>query len=265
VPSLLAMDEDELIAAVAGSAAPAAERLIKRFNPAAARAGIERSGCDSLCEHSPEYPEPLADFPDPPNPLYVRGGVDRFAELTSKPSVAIVGGRHPSPHARAVARQMGRELAVAGVTVVSGLALGIDGESHRGALDGGGAPLAVLAGGPDWPYPKRHTELYRRVLERGVIVSELPPGSQPRRWSFPARNRIMVALAQLVVVVEARESSGSLITADFASERRDLAAVPGPVNGQQRTPEGRGGAGARRERCARHGVRGRGRSPRADR
>lgn len=230
VPSLLALGEHELIAAVAGPAAPAAERLIEEFDPAVAHRMLERSRCDAVCRHSPGYPERLAEIHDPPNPLYVRGGLDRLTRLSDEPTVAIVGGRHPSEYARGVARQMGRELAVTGVTVVSGLALGIDGESHRGVLDGGGAPLAVLAGGPDWPYPRRHLELYRRVLERGVIVSELPPGSQPRRWSFPARNRIMVGLARIVVVVEARESSGSLITADFASGTRELAAVPGQVN-----------------------------------
>jgi DNA processing protein len=228
--SLLALSEREMIAAVAGSAAPAAERLIERFDPAVARARIERSSCAAICCHSVEYPEKLTELHDPPSPLYVRGGIERFARLTGEPSVAIVGGRHPSQYAREVAREMGRQLAVVGVTVVSGLALGIDGESHRGTLAGGGAPVAVLAGGPDWPYPKRHLELYRRVLERGVIVSELPPGSEPRRWGFPARNRIMVGLAEVVVVVEARESSGSLITAEFAEPLRELAAVPGHVN-----------------------------------
>jgi DNA processing protein len=126
---------------------------------------------------------------------------------------------------------MGRDLAAAGITVVSGLALGIDAESHRGALEGGGAPIAVLAGGPNLPYPHQHRALYRHVLERGVVVSELPPGIRARKWGFPARNRIMVGFSKLVVVVEAREASGSLITAEFAGgANRDLAAVPGHVN-----------------------------------
>jgi DNA processing protein len=230
-PGLLSLSETELIAAVGGAARPAAQRLLEDFDPEAPRADLDRSGTAALCRHARSYPERLGYLPDPPNPLYVRGGVDRLARLAAEPCVAIVGGRRPSEYARGVARQMGRDLAAAGVTVVSGLALGIDGESHRGALAAEGAALAVLAGGPDVPYPRRHTQLYHRVLESGVIVSELPPGTEPRPWSFPARNRIMVGFAQTVVVVEAREASGSLITADFAQQAgREVAAVPGHVN-----------------------------------
>src|SRR3954471_2453195 len=125
---------------------------------------------------------------------------------------------------------MGRGLGVAGVTVISGLALGIDAASHRGALAGGGAALAVLACGPDLAYPRRHLRLYEEIVDRGVVVSELEPGTQPFQWSFPARNRIMAALAELVVVVEAREASGSLITSPFATQLgRDVAVLPGQV------------------------------------
>jgi DNA processing protein len=227
---LLALGEADMIAAVAGPARRSAHRQLETFDACAARADLERSGNEALCRHHADYPPLLAQLHDPPNPLYVRGGVARLIALAAEPCVAMVGGRRPSEYARGVARQMGRELASTGVTVVSGLALGIDADSHRGALEGGGAPLAVLAGGPDVPYPRRHLQLYRRVLERGVVVSELPPGTQPRLWSFPARNRIMVGLARVVVVVEAREASGSLITASFAEQAdRDLAAVPGHV------------------------------------
>jgi DNA processing protein len=227
---LLTLPELELIAAVAPPPRSEAERLLEQFDPAAAREGLERARCACLCRHSSGYPASLVQLEDPPNPLYVRGGLDRLADLLAEPAVAIVGGRRPSDYARGVAREMGRQLAVAGVTVVSGLALGIDAESHRGVLAGGGRALAVLACGPDVPYPHRHRELYRGVLERGVVVSELPPGTTPRPWGFPARNRIMVGLSQMVVVVEARESSGSLITADFAAEAgRQVAAVPGQV------------------------------------
>jgi DNA processing protein len=227
---LLSLSESELIAAVGGAARPAARRLLEDFHPESVRDDLDRSGTAAVCRHAPDYPERLGYLHDPPNPLYVRGGVDRLVRIAAEPCVAVVGGRRPSEYAREVARQMGRDLATAGVTVVSGLALGIDGESHRGALAGGGSPLAVLGGGPDVPYPRRHLQLYRRVLESGVIVSELPPGTEPRPWSFPARNRIMVGFAQTVVVVEAREASGSLITADFAQQAgRDVAAVPGHV------------------------------------
>jgi DNA processing protein len=125
---------------------------------------------------------------------------------------------------------MGRGLGAAGVTVISGLALGIDAASHRGALAGRGVPVAVLACGPDIAYPRRHFRLYEQIVERGVVVSELAPGTQPFQWSFPARNRIMAALAELVVVVEAREASGSLITSSFAADLgREVLAVPGQV------------------------------------
>ena len=230
-PSLLTLAEREMIAAVGGSARGAARRMLEGFDPDAARAQLERADCDAVCRHSPHYPTLLAQLHDPPNPLYVRGGVERMAALAPEPCVAMVGGRRPSEYARGVAQRMGRGLASAGVTVVSGLALGIDAESHLGALEGGGAVIAVLAGGPDQPYPRRHAELYRRVLERGVVVSEVPPGTGARKWGFPARNRIMVGFSILVVVVEAREASGSLITATFAAETdRELAAVPGQVD-----------------------------------
>jgi DNA processing protein len=116
------------------------------------------------------------------------------------------------------------------VPVVSGLALGIDATAHRGCLDGNGLPVAVLAGGADVVYPRRHGRLHRQVSETGIVLSEFPPGTPPYRWSFPARNRIMAGLARMTVVVEAADPSGSLITTDFARDLgRSVAAVPGPV------------------------------------
>ena len=113
---------------------------------------------------------------------------------------------------------------------MSGLALGIDGTAHRGCLDAGGVPVAVVACGPDVVYPRRHRGLHQRVCELGLVLSELPPGTEPYRWSFPARNRIMAGLARLTLVVEAADPSGSLITADFAKDLgRCVAAVPGRV------------------------------------
>jgi DNA processing protein len=129
-----------------------------------------------------------------------------------------------------VTRELGRGLGAAGVTVVSGLALGIDAQAHRGCLEGGGAPVAVLACGPDVPYPRTNRRLYEQVCERGLVIAELPPGQRPFRWSFPARNRIMAGLARVTVVVEAAERSGSLITSDFAIQLgRPVGAVPGQV------------------------------------
>jgi DNA processing protein len=228
---LLALGNKELIEAVAGDERPSIERAMARFRPAAARAKLAAADSDAVCRHADEYPARLLQLGDPPNPLYVRGGVDRLQRLAAEPGVAVVGGRRPSPYALEVAEEMGRGLGVAGVTVISGLALGIDAASHRGALAGGGAALAVLACGPDLAYPRRHLRLYEQILDRGgVVISELEPGTQPFQWSFQARNRIMAALAEIVVVVEARESSGSLITSNFAADLgREVVAVPGQV------------------------------------
>jgi DNA processing protein len=228
--ALLSLSDGALIEAAAGERRPAVDAAYRRFRPAAARELLERSDCEAVCRHRDRYPEQLRNLTDPPNPLYVRGGVERLWRLAAEPGVAIVGARQASEYAREVAREMGRGLAVAGVTVISGLALGVDAASHRGAVAGGATAIAVLACGPDYVYPRRHARLYEQILERGVVVSELPPGTPPYQWSFPARNRIMAALSKLVVVVEARESSGSLITVEFAGDLgREVVAVPGQV------------------------------------
>jgi DNA processing protein len=144
--------------------------------------------------------------------------------------VAIVGARACSTYGAQVARMLGRELAASGLVVVSGLARGVDGEAHRGALDAGGVTVAVLGCGIDRDYPAAHTELARRICERGLVVSEYEPGVEPAPWRFPARNRIIAGLTAATVIVEARERSGALITADFALEDgREVFAVPGEI------------------------------------
>ena len=174
-----------------------------------------------------EYSSLLAAIHDPPPALFVRGeGSD---ELLSQRAVAVVGARACSSYGRSVARSLGRELAAAGLVVVSGMARGIDGEVHRGALEAG-VTVAVLGCGVDRDYPAAHAELARRICERGLIVSEYEPGVEPAPWRFPARNRIIAGLAEATVVIEARERSGALITADFALEEgRDVLAVPGEI------------------------------------
>ena len=155
--------------------------------------------------------------------LHVVGELERFLALLSEPAVAIVGARRPSPYGVTVARSLGRGLGAAGVTVVSGMARGIDSAAHRGALDAVIAPtpgrrppgpqpeaptIAVLAGAAEIPYPASARNLHGRIGAAGAIVSELPPGTTARRWMFPARNRIIAALSAMTVVVEARERSG---------------------------------------------------------
>jgi DNA processing protein len=175
-----------------------------------------------------ELPGLLAAIHDPPRVLYLRG--EGEPSLLDAPTVAVVGARACSSYGRSVARALARELAGAGVVVISGMARGIDGEAHRGALDTGGTTVAVLGCGVDRDYPAAHAELARRICERGLVVSEYEPGIEPAPWRFPARNRIIAGLSRATVVVEARERSGALITADFALEEgREVLAVPGEI------------------------------------
>ncbi len=175
-----------------------------------------------------DYPPLLRAIPDPPPVLWLRG--DASAELLALPSVAVVGARACSSYGRSVARTLGRELADAGLVVVSGMARGIDGEAHRGALEAGGVTVAVLGCGIDRDYPAAHRELATRIVERGLLISEYEPGIEPAPWRFPARNRIIAGLCAATVVVEARERSGALITADFALEDgREVMVVPGEI------------------------------------
>jgi DNA processing protein len=201
----------------------------RRAAPRDLDAAIERlcdAGARAIPLLSPVYPPRLARLPDPAPLLLVRGDVDALAA----PSVAIVGSRAATAYGLYVAQELAGGLARAGVVVVSGLALGIDGAAHRGALEAGGRTVAVLACGPDRVYPARHRDLARRIEGQGAIVSELPPGTQPLRAFFPLRNRLISGMASAVVVVEARERSGSLITAGHAANQGvDVFAVPGPI------------------------------------
>jgi DNA processing protein len=175
-----------------------------------------------------DLPPRLRAIHDPPKRLYLRG--EAPPELLAEPSVAIVGARACSPYGRQVARMLGRELAAAGVVVVSGLARGVDGEAHRGALDAGGHTVAVLGCGIDRDYPAAHASLAAAIAERSLLVSEYEPGVEPAPWRFPARNRIVAGLAAATIVVEARDRSGALITADFSLEEgREVFAVPGEI------------------------------------
>jgi DNA processing protein len=173
-------------------------------------------------------PPRLRAIHDPPARLFLRGNGP--PELLASPSVAIVGARACSPYGAQVARMLGRELAAAGVVVVSGLARGVDAEAHRGALDAGGHTVAVLGCGIDRDYPAAHATLAAAIAERSVLVSEYEPAVEPAPWRFPARNRIIAGLCAATVVVEARQRSGALITADFAlDEGREVFAVPGEI------------------------------------
>jgi len=175
------------------------------------------------------YPSLLARIPDPPSSLWLRG--DAPLALLADVAVAVVGARSCSGYGRSVARSLAGGVAEAGAVVVSGLARGIDGEAHRGALAVAGRTVAVLGCGIDRDYPAAHAELAHAIVAAGgLVVSEYEAGVEPAPWRFPARNRIIAGLAAATVVVEARERSGALITADFALEDgREVLAVPGEI------------------------------------
>jgi DNA processing protein len=179
-----------------------------------------------LMPQDDRYPPALRTIADPPETLYVRGTLleeDRKA-------VAVVGARQASAYGLSVAEWLGKELARCGVTVVSGMARGIDGAAHRGALTAGGRTIAVLGCGPDVVYPPEHADLMARIVDSGAVISEFPPGTAPLPEFFPQRNRIISGLSLGVVVVEGRERSGALITADCALEQgRDVFAIPGSI------------------------------------
>jgi len=176
-----------------------------------------------------DLPPLLRAIHDPPPGLFVRGDGD--LGLLESVAVAVVGARACSGYGASVARSVARELAAAGLLVVSGLARGIDAEAHRGALDADAPTVAVLGCGIDRDYPAAHAELARRIAATGLIVSEYAPGVEPAPWRFPARNRIVAGLSAATIVVEARERSGALITADLALEEgREVFTVPGEIS-----------------------------------
>ncbi|QFY45184.1 DNA-protecting protein DprA [Candidatus Methylospira mobilis] len=185
-------------------------------------------GQDCLLLHHPDYPERLKEIPDPPPVLFAQGSVDKL----SSPQLAIVGSRNPSPAGAKVAHKFAHALVELGLTITSGLALGIDAASHRGALDGGGATVAVTGTGLDQVYPAQHRRLAADIIEQGgVLASELPLGAQPLARNFPRRNRIISGLSAGTLVVEAALRSGSLITARMALEQgREVFAMPGSLH-----------------------------------
>ena len=235
IREVLALSDERLVAALC-TPGQALALAAAAPSPRTLRDQAAGAGLDAACRHDPQYPTRLADLPDAPAVLFVAGSLDRLSQLAGRDlddgprAVAIVGTRRASADALQIARGLGRGLASAGVCVVSGMALGVDAAAHEGALEGGGATVAVLACGPDVPYPRSKTALHRRIATAGCVVSEMPPGCPPVRWGFPARNRIIAALGAMTIVVEAAERSGSLITAEVAADLgREVAAVPGAV------------------------------------
>jgi DNA processing protein len=187
---------------------------------------IYQYDADIIALKDKAYPQALKYIHDPPIVLYSRGKLEQDAVC-----VAIVGSRRASTYGLDMARRISRELAMSAVTVVSGMARGIDSKAHYGALEGKGKTIAVLGCGVDIAYPPENRDLMNKIIESGAVISEYLPGTQPLPFHFPARNRIISGLSQGVVIVEAGEKSGSLITTDFALEQgRDVFAIPGNIN-----------------------------------
>lgn len=228
-PELLRLSNEDLIEVAAPKVT---EQMLARVEALSEERLLEElllAQCWACCRHGGLYPDSLRDAPDAPWALIGRGDPRLLDGLEPFGTVTIVGARRATSYGREIAYELGRELARAGMVVVSGLAFGIDACAHRGAVEAG-RTIAVLGCGPDVAYPASHRSLWRRICECGLVISEFPPGATPWRWTFPARNRIMAALAGMTVVVEAATRSGSLITTDLAADLgRDLGAVPGPV------------------------------------
>ncbi len=209
--------EAAALARSSGEAARAADRVLDRCD----REGI---GVHALGDDG--YPARLLRLPDPPPVLFSRGA----ARIDPPRAVAVIGSRRATPVGRRLAERLARDLSEAGVVVVSGMALGIDGAAHRGALEGRGGTLAVLGAGPERAHPSAHRTLFERIVRAGVVVSEFPPGERARPHHFPRRNRVLAALSHAVVVVEAAARSGALITAEHALDLGvEVCAVPGSV------------------------------------
>lgn len=202
----------------------------KRFDPEKSFEEVEKKGIRIVAKCDSYYPKSLLNIPDPPICLYVKGEFDNF-NFEKEFFFAIVGTRKPTRYGREVAYNFSFSLAKAGVWIVSGMAIGIDTEAHKGALEAEGKTIAVLGCGVDVVYPAINRVLYNRIIESGgIIISEFPPGTLVQKGLFIARNRIISGLSKAVLVVEGGETSGSLITARYAGEQgKDVFAIPGRI------------------------------------
>ncbi len=210
-------------------ASPRDQEAARSADAGAVAGRLDASGARMAVVHDPEYPAALGDLFDPPAAIFIRGRDLRDLE----PSVAMVGARNCSAAGREIAIELARALGAAGISVVSGAARGIDAAAHRGALLGGAGTIAVLGSGIDVAYPRQHARLLDDITNGGAVVSEYPPGIRAEPFRFPARNRLVAALASAIVVVEGAPGSGSMITADHALEiGRDVFAVPGSVSSE---------------------------------
>jgi DNA processing protein len=230
---VLDLDDNSLLALTGGEMR---RTLTRRYSGFAAvdaellRSRAQAASLTQLCRCEDSYPAALEDVRAAPAVLHVAGGLERFLTLCAEDAVALVGSRKANEYGIEVAQALGRGISASGLTVVSGMALGVDSACHEGALLSGGRTVAVLPGCAAVAYPRSKRALHRRIIEAGAAISETGPGAAIRRWMFPARNRIIAALSRLVVVVQAGNGSGALLTVDAArAYGRELGAVPGSV------------------------------------
>lgn len=221
--------DEDVIEAVGGSHTAEVRAEWQAFDADRYRERCDAAGVRMLCRCDPAYPARLWDLEGEPAVLHVSGAVEPFLELVARDSVAIVGARRASPYAMENARSLARGVAGC-LTVISGMASGVDTAAHEGALHARGGTIAVLASSPERPYPPSARRLHREIIAAGAVVSELGPGVPVRRWMFPARNRIIAALADMTVVVAARKGSGAMLTVGEAQRLgRKIGGVPGQV------------------------------------
>lgn len=229
ISELLDRADEDLIEAVGGSRTAEIRGEWEAFDAGAYLQRCTEAGIEALCRCDAAYPAKLWDLTGEPAVLHVTGGLERFLELVAKDAVAIVGARRASPYALENARSLARGLAGA-VTVISGMASGVDTAAHEGTLHARGETVAVLPSSPERAYPPAGRLLHERILATGTAVSELGPGVPVRRWMFPARNRIIAALADMTILVAGRQGSGALGTAREADRlKRHVGAVPGQI------------------------------------
>jgi DNA processing protein len=230
IGELLELGDVALIDAVAGDRAADLRDRLERLDPEPMLERVRDAGLEAICRCDPAYPKRFASLSGPPAALYVGGGLARCLSLLGGDPVAIVGARRASAYGVDVARSLARGVVSSGVTVISGMAMGVDSAAHEGALAADGRTIAVLPGGAERAYPASKRSLHRRIAQTGAVLSEIPPGADIRRWMFPARNRIIAALSAATVVVEAGDRSGALVTARAAHQLgRPVGAVPGRV------------------------------------
>jgi DNA protecting protein DprA len=229
---LLRLDAEELGTIVAPDCFSVIQSRVENLSDSALDADMSETDCWATCRHDEWFPEGLRDIPCGPPVLIGKGDRSLLGRLTTQRTVTVAGSRQTSSYGRRCSHLLGRSLAEQGVAVVSGLSIGIEASAHRGAIESG-LTVAVPGSGPDAPYPSANRSLSRRIVDDGLVLSELPPRSSAWRWSLFARDRIMAALAGMTIVVEAVEGSQAISLAHLARDlSRHVGAVPGPVDSQ---------------------------------